>query len=540
MLVRRVRPLALAVALLAVLTPVGKARDGGAAMPTAVPVRAKTVGEASRQHSVAVGAREVNARRTHGASAPSQGRGADRRGDALASVPSGSSQRAAVPKLTIPGQGFTFAFPPDTVGEAGTQQFIQMINDGSGTGGTRVGVYDKTTGAELTNFLLSSLAPDGHPCQNGAGDPIPIFDQYVNRWILTEFISPDSPVLGVCMYVFSGANVLTDSAVLYTFATPFFPDYPKWSVTSEAYFFSTNEEDGPAIYAVDRAQVMLGQPTTPIRRVALGLPGFGFQSIAPADLDGPGAPPGNAPGVFVRHRDDEVHDRPGTPGDFLELFEFDPDFATPANSTFLGPLRIAVSEFDSDLCGTFSLECVKQKKTRAKLDPLREVVMNRPLLRTFTTHQSLVGAFATNVGVKPKKDVAGVRWFELRRPAGVSTGGWTLFQEGTVGSPDVGRWMASIAMNGAGDIALGYSASGRKMFPSILYTGRHAGDPAGVMTQGETVMVAGTKSQRKSSRWGDYSAMSVDPSDDTTFWYTNEVSGAKSVWQTAIGSFTFN
>jgi hypothetical protein len=97
--------------------------------------------------------------------------------------------------------------------------------------------------------------------------------------------------------------------------------------------------------------------------------------------------------------------------------------------------------------------------------------------------------------------------------------------------------MSSIAMNAAGDIALGYSVSSASTFPSIAVTGRRAGDDLGVMTQGETFIARGTRSQKRSVRWGDYSGMSVDPSDGTTFWYTSELSGYRSKWQTKIASF---
>ena len=102
------------------------------------------------------------------------------------------------------------------------------------------------------------------------------------------------------------------------------------------------------------------------------------------------------------------------------------------------------------------------------------------------------------------------------------------------------RWMGSIAMDSAGNMALGYSASNALIFPSILYTGRLAGDPLGTMTLGENSMKNGTGSQTAGgNRWGDYTALSVDPTDDLTFWYVNEYLPATSGagWRLRIGSF---
>lgn len=134
--------------------------------------------------------------------------------------------------------------------------------------------------------------------------------------------------------------------------------------------------------------------------------------------------------------------------------------------------------------------------------------------------------------------VAGVRWYEIRR----TRGQYSLFQQGTFAPNDgVHRWMGSIAMNGQGDMALGYSVSNAtNVFPGIRYTGRMSGDPLGAMTLGEATIINGSGSQlTRSSRWGDYTSMNVDPTDDCTFWYVNEYyqTTSRAFWQTRIGSF---
>jgi hypothetical protein len=113
---------------------------------------------------------------------------------------------------------------------------------------------------------------------------------------------------------------------------------------------------------------------------------------------------------------------------------------------------------------------------------------------------------------------AGVRWYELRNTGS----GWSIYQQGTY-SPDAEhRWMGSVALNGAGDIGLEYTASSSNIYPQIRYTGRFKDDPLGTMTIAEGTIVAGGGAQTSPSRWGDYSMMSVDPVDDMTFWATNE------------------
>ena len=100
--------------------------------------------------------------------------------------------------------------------------------------------------------------------------------------------------------------------------------------------------------------------------------------------------------------------------------------------------------------------------------------------------------------------------------------------------------MGSIAMDAAGNIGLGFSASSSAIHPQIRYTGRLATDPINTMTLGEGTIINGNGSQSgTSNRWGDYSAMTVDPSDDTTLWFTSEYYNATSSfnWRTRIGSF---
>ena len=145
-------------------------------------------------------------------------------------------------------------------------------------------------------------------------------------------------------------------------------------------------------------------------------------------------------------------------------------------------------------------------------------------IATLATHESLVTNQSVSAGTGPNGEVSGVRWWELRSPDNNPV----IFQEGTYApglTDGIHRWMGSIAMNSLGDIALGFSAANDtnpSVFPSVFYTARHDGDPLGEMTLGEGSIKDGTGSQTGSPRWGDYTALDIDPTDDTTFWYINE------------------
>lgn len=435
------------------------------------------------------------------------------------------------PLLNIAGINFTGALPPDTIGDVGPTHYIQMVN---GSLATRVQIFNKTGTVLAGPFDLDSLWTAGGACVSGGGDPIVLYDRLADRWLMSEFADMGNHL---CVYVSRTADPVMGGWFLYDVTVPEFPDYPKYAVWPDAYYVSSNESS-PAAYALDRIQMLSGQPATFQRFTAPALAGFPFQALTPSDLDGPAAPPAGSRNYFMRHRDDEVHNVGANDPtrDFLEIWEFHVDFSTPANSTFTGPTNIAVSEFSSDLCGLTSFFCFPQPGTATTLDPLREVIMWRLQYQNLGTHETLVGNFVTDVD---GMDHGGIRWFELRKLPG---GSWALFQEGTFAPDTVNRWMGSIAMDGAGDIALGYSVSSNTVFPSIRYVGRLASDPVGQLPQGEHNLIAGGDSQTGvgGNRWGDYSAMSLDPSDDCTFWYTNEyIPSGTGNWATRIGSFRF-
>ncbi|MCO5195331.1 MAG: hypothetical protein M9930_18870 [Anaerolineae bacterium] len=447
---------------------------------------------------------------------------------------SGSADMTFVtPLLNFDGQPYGLVNPPDTVGAVGLQHYVQMVNN---SGGAAVAIYDKDTGTGIMTFKLDQLATGN--CGNGFGDPIVLFDQLAERWLLSEFSVSGNYL---CVYISQGSDP-TGSYYVYAFQTPSFPDYPKYAVWPDAYYVTTNESTSvatPAVYALDRSAMLAGETARVQRFTVPPLVGFGFQALTPGDWDGATPPPAGSPAYFMRHRDTEAHGPAGFPTqDFLEVWAFSVDWFNPTNSTFTQSANISVAEFDSDLCGLFSFECIVEPDI-PPLDPLREVIMWRLQYRNFGTHETLVGNFATDV---TGNDEAGVRWFELRRSGAAA---WSLYQEGTY-SPDNGainRWMGSIAMDSSGNLALAYNvANGTTVYPGLRYAGRLASDPLGTLPQGEYVLVDGSDTSI-SNRYGDYSAMTVDPVDDCTFWFTgeyNSVDGVSGGWSTRIAAFKFS
>lgn len=444
--------------------------------------------------------------------------------DMQESVGRGSAVAFQTPIININGQGYTGVNPPDTVGDVGPNHYVQSLNGG---GGALVQVYDKSGSPMGSAFAMEGLGSG--QCASGLGDPIILYDRLADRWFFQEFSSSGNQL---CIYISQTPDPL-GSYYAYAFTgADGFPDYPKFGVWPDAYYGSSNDGGSPSQYAFDRATMLAGGAAT-YQSFATAIPplsGFGFQNTQAADLDGPIAPPAGSPGIFMRHVDSEAHGNPGGP-DTLEIWEYDVDFVTPANSSYSLAQTITISEFDSDLCGLTSFSCIDQPGGGANLDPLREVVMHRLQYRNDVGQETLVGTLTTDVS---GSDQAGKRWFVLEKAGGL----WSLADEGTYAPDGDSRWMGSISMDADGNIALAYNVSSNSTFPSLRYTGRLASDPAGTMPQGENVIINGSASNGN-NRYGDYSSMNVDPADDCTFWFTSQYNVA-STWNTRITTFRFD
>ncbi|MEO8287775.1 MAG: S-layer homology domain-containing protein [Chloroflexota bacterium] len=411
--------------------------------------------------------------------------------------------------------------PPDTQGDVGPNNYVQMVNNA-------FQIWDKSGnslfGPAQNNTLWAGF---GGPCQTfNDGDPIVLHDQLADRWMLTQFVS-HAPY-GQCIAISATADP-TGAYHRYYFPMAHanqLHDYPKFGIWPDGYYMTANRFfpdqsfAGPAVVVFDRAAMLQGSAAT---LQEIDPPNY-FSTLLPSDLDGSTLPPAGAPNYLAST---------SAVRDSMRIWKFHVDWTTPANSSLTGPTNIPVAQFDPNMCGG-SRNCIPQPNVTQKLDALAGRLMFRLAYRNMGDHEVLVG---TSTVDEDGNDHAGVRWYEVRDPGGAPF----VYQQGTYAPDSDHRWLPSIAMDHDGNIAVGYSVSSSTVFPSIRYSGRLATDPLGTLGQGETTLVAGTGSQSAPSRWGDYASMSVDPSDDCTFWYTNEyeVITAGYTWATRIGSFKF-
>lgn len=462
--------------------------------------------------------------------------------------------------LSVNGAGAGSYIPPDTTGAVGTTQYVQWVN-------AAYAVYDKQSLALLKSPAGIDLVFKGNTlwkgfgggCEtNNDGDPIVQFDKLANRWVMTQFSVSTTPYLQ-CIAISSSDDFVNSQWYRYAFSySNYFNDYPKLSVWPNAYYITFNmfrgNFTGPWACAYDRAKMLTNAPAT---QVCFSI-SSSYASLMPADLDGvtpatdlskgaPAPPPGS-PGYFLSLGSGSCATISGATKGCLYFWKLTANFSSPSLST-LTRSTLYVNAFNR-ACGTGGT-CIPQPGTTQQLASLGDRLMWRLAYRNFGDHEAMVVNHSVNTTVLVNNistSVVGLRWYELRNAAGNTFNSATpvIYQQGTFAPDAVNRWMGSIGMDKMGNIAIGYSAAGKSLFPSIRLTGRAPGDSSGSLSSAESEVVTGGGSQVLTgynvSRWGDYSSLSIDPSNDCTFYYTTEYlprDGAWN-WNTNISKFQFS
>jgi uncharacterized repeat protein (TIGR01451 family) len=450
------------------------------------------------------------------------------------------------PIVNVTGQGG--ANPNDTNGDVGPNDYVQMIN-------SQFRIYDKAGAPRGPAAAISTLWTSANPADTSecatqnAGDPVVLYDNLADRWLLSQFARSVAPAPAgggfICVAISQTADP-TGAYYLYQFQTQRFPDYYKVGAWPDGYYVSANLNGPNTAMAnvYDRANMLNGNPAGSVQFEVASFAG-NFDTLIPSDVDGFSNPPLGTPNFLYRPHDTAVASVPG-PFDNVEMWEFQTDWVTPANSSITGPTYVQTAPFDSTTCGyVFPTDCIPQPGTAQLITAIPLAGMFRFPYRNYGDREVLAGNFTVDAN---GADGVGIRWFILERTGG---GAWSVATEGTyapqpTGAPAfVHRWMGSVAMDRFGNLALGHSRSssahptGTTGFPSAYYTGRLASDPNGLLPQPE-ILVRQGQSATGSDRWGDYYAMTVDPVDDCTFWYTGDSTGAGGFRQSSIASFRFS
>ena len=450
---------------------------------------------------------------------------------------------------TLCGAGW----PPDPVGDVGPNHYVEAVN-------TSIGIFSKT-GTQLAAFTFDALwsgAGTGTPCDDSNfGDVTVLYDHLSDHWIVSDLgfhldatgTNPVAPFYE-CIAVSKTGDPVNGGWYLYAVrmdpgapGTPpsgYLNDYPKMGLWPDGLFVTANEFDmnvpsqpfkGVALWAFDRVAMEAGQPLKSL--VAFSNNGTDPVSVLPANLRG-ASPPAGTPEYLVSE---------SALAYAFEVRTYTVNWTTtPASGVVSGPTNASQAQYVVG-AGAIVPQPPDPFDFTSELDAIDDRPMMQAQYRNLGGTESLWVAHAVRTS---STSPTGIQWAQLNVTGKTIATTPVQQQIFTNGDDGLWRWIPSLAVDSSGDMAVGYSASSASVYPSIRYAGRLASDPPNTLPQAEAVLQAGAGSQTVSDRWGDYSAMSVDPTDGCTFWYVNEYYAGPydgslfyAQWSTQIGSFKF-
>ena len=373
---------------------------------------------------------------------------------------------------------------------------------------TGFSIYDKSG-----NLLLGPVAPNPAIFPNsGCCDLTASYDAAADRWVITFLGS------GAQVAVSDGPDPINDGWYNYNIGS--INDYQKLSVWSDGYYLTDNTSSSNRIWAMERDEMLAGNAAQILGFDLPGIQTSGFYS--PQALNVSNATMPDAGGATFIYLQDDAWS--GVATDHVKLWTLDVDWGA-GNGVMSAATELPTAPFISVFDGG-SFSNLAQPGGGSSVDALQATIMNQAQFRKFASYNSAIFNFVIDTDAT-SGELAGVRWYELRQSGDNMP--WTIYQEGTYLAPD-GRhaWHASMIMDIQGNIGMGYTSMAGPTTPnptdfriSSYYTGRFAADPLGTMTAVEELIAAGTQNI-PSTRYGDYSKIDIDPSDDKTFWFINE------------------
>ncbi len=412
--------------------------------------------------------------------------------------------------------GFTMTGEPsDSNLSVGATQVALWVN-------SMYAIWDKTGVLQFgptngnTPWQGSSIA-NGRCASDNSGDPIVLYDKQNKVWIFSQFAVSTTPYYQ-CIAISTGSDARGPYNLYAASFGSYFNDYPKIGVFDGNYYFTFNlfyhgrTFSGADLCVVNGAAVRAGTSAS----MTCTNVGKSYGGVLPADVDGASGatgttspPPSGTPEYFLNFGSNSLN-----------------VWRMTSSGSLSGPTNIPVAAF-SEACGGGT--CIPQAGTSQQLDSLGDRLMYRLSYRNFGSYASLL----VNHSVAASGPT-GVRWYELRD----SGSGPSVYQQGTFAPDSNYRWMGSIAQDKQGNIAAGYSVSSSSIDAGISLASRAPTDSLGILGSEQTILTS-TNYQSGHSRWGDYTSMSVDPSDDCTLWYTNQYMPASGdfKWATHINSF---
>ncbi len=459
--------------------------------------------------------------------------------------PVGPSAPAPAPTSNFDGLDFAnwgAGHPPDTNGDVGPTYYIQTIN-------TSIGVYQKSDGTRVAAFTFNTLMSQGHfgnLCDtNNFGDPVVLYDTFEDRWIITDFaftldgsgnvINP--PGNFQCFAVSKTGDPVSGGWNFYSInTTGGLGDYPKFGIWPDGLYMTVNMFAyaasggylGARVYALNKAQMYAGNPT--VQNVSFDIGTADFTVLPSNARLQTGTPPTGAPNYFVSTEQFL---------NALSVYKFHVDWTNTSASTFTGP--------DTPLAATGWPNSTPPNAPSLGGNSLDVLAIRAMMQNQYTNIAGAESLWTTHTVRRANTSgFAAPRWYQANVTGGVVA---PSLLQATTWDPDganvLYRFVPSLAVDRAGDLAIGYTKSSATTKPAIAYAGRLATDPVNTFSQTEQLLIQGAGTQVGNCgssaciRWGDYSAMTLD-TDGCKFWYTSEYYAADGLnHHTRIGAFAY-
>ncbi len=430
----------------------------------------------------------------------------------IQSIQGKSSSRAPIQNWA--GQVASGFRPFDPSGAVGLTYYIQMINS------TTYRIYNKSNGNTVLTGTFGDL---WSPSTGDAGDPIVLYDKAADRWFMSQFDDGSGADANDIHIAISQTNDPTGSWYTYTFTSPDFPDYLKFSAWQDGYYMTANYAQ--KIFAFNRTKMLAGDGSAEAVYKTFSPPQSGFFVPLPADASDGTMPGAGTPCPIFSYSDNGWG---GGNTDAVNIYNATVNWSGTPSMSVASAGSLATNAFDGSYDSGW--DDISQPGTSQKLDGIGGAMMYRAQWKTWSGYNTVVLNWAVNISSTQR----GIFWCELRQDQG--TGSWSIYQQGIYAPGTDSYWMGSIAMNDAGDIGLSYAKGSSSTYMSLAYAGRYASDPLGTLPIAEVIVQAGTSAQTSSNRNGDYAQSCLDP-DGVTFWHTGEYmsGGAK----TRIYSYQF-
>jgi hypothetical protein len=470
------------------------------------------------------------------------------------STQASASPNAAAPSPDSSFDGLDFAtwgagHPPDENGDVGPTYYIQTVN-------TSIGIYNKSTGTRVAAFTFNSFMSQGHfnnLCDtNNFGDPIVLYDSYEDRWMITDFafkldasgnVSPQT--VFQCFAVSKTGDPVNGGWNYYSILDPGgLGDYPKFGIWPDGIYMSANMfgyasgagYQGFHVWALNKQQMYAGAPQVSVVDFAGSVNDF---TVIPASSKiADGAPPAGSPVYFVST---ELY------LNALAIYKFQVNWDKVSTSTFTGPF----AENASNCWPNATPVSAATTANAADVLPIRAMEVPQytnqgGVESVWVSHTVNRGTFTLANCPGTNSNNATIRWYQANVTGGTIAANLTQFSTfDPDGANTYYRFQPSLAVDRAGDMAVGYTKSNSSTNPQIKYAGRLASDPLNTLGQSEQTLINGTGSQSGKCgtstciRWGDYSGMALDP-NGCEFWMTGEYFATTGLNDlTRIGSFHY-